>query len=75
MVYNIDRGKYPHTFYSNDNIWLATQPKGVFMFDGQNWMQYKTKNGLPHKRVNAFLELNNGDMWMGTLGGIAIMKK
>ena len=60
---------------SNDNIWLAAQPKGVFMFDGQNWMQYTKRNGLPHKRVNSFLETRDGAIWFGTLKGIAIMNK
>lgn len=58
-----------------DNVWLAAQPKGVFMFDGKNWMQYSTTNGLPHKRVNTFLETNDGDLWIGTWNGIAIMDK
>jgi ligand-binding sensor domain-containing protein len=60
---------------SKNNIWLSAQPKGVFMTDGKNWMEYNTKNGLPNKRVNDFMESSDGDMWFGTSGGIAIMKK
>jgi ligand-binding sensor domain-containing protein len=58
---------------SNDNIWLAAQPKGVFMSEGGNWMLYNKKNGLPHNRVNSMLKMSDGDMWFGTYKGIAIM--
>jgi len=60
---------------SDEKVWLAAQPKGVFMFDGQNWMQYNNKNGLPHNRVFDMLEMENGEMWFGTSKGIAIMKQ
>jgi ligand-binding sensor domain-containing protein len=60
---------------SKDNVWLAAQPKGVFMFDGQDWMQYTNSNGLPHKRVNTMLETSDGAIWFGTAKGIAIMNK
>ena len=60
---------------SKNNVWLAAQPKGVFMFDGQDWMQYTTINGLPHKRVNTILETSDGAMWFGTSMGIAVMNK
>lgn len=60
---------------NSDNVWLAAQPKGVFMFDGKDWIRYSSKNGLPHNRVNTFFEMNNEDMWLGTNGGIAILKK
>ncbi len=60
---------------SKDNVWLAAQPKGVFVKDSDNWMQYSTSNGLPHNRVTTILETNKGDIWIGTWKGIAIMNK
>ncbi len=59
---------------SGDKTWLATQPKGIYMFDGKNWMHYSTKNGLPHNRVTTILESKDGSMWFGTSKGIAILK-
>jgi len=59
---------------SEDKIWFAAQPKGVFMLNGQNQMHYSTKNGLPHNRVNDIMEMKDGSMWFATLKGIAILK-
>ncbi len=60
---------------ANDNAWLAAQPKGVFMFDGKDWSQYNTNNGLPHNRIFDMLEMKDGTMWFGTKKGIAIMER
>jgi ligand-binding sensor domain-containing protein len=60
---------------SNDNLWLSAMPKGVFKYDGNNWMQYSKNNGLADKRVFSMTEDNDGNMWFGTGRGISILYK
>ena len=62
-------------FDAENNAWLVAQPKGIFLFDGNDWTHLTTENGLPDHRVHDILETREGDIWLGTSRGIAIMNK
>lgn len=60
---------------ANDNLWLSAQANGVYKSNGQDWTQITMDNGLPHNRVTSILETSKGDIWFGTLKGIAVLNK
>ena len=57
---------------NNGTIWFATSG-GLSSYDGENWKQYTTENGLAHNSVNALLADSSGKLWCATSGGISII--
>jgi signal transduction histidine kinase/ligand-binding sensor domain-containing protein len=55
-------------------LWLGT-PIGLYRFDGVTFELYQPESGpaFPSNRINALQALNNGDLWIGFLGGGASM--
>jgi ligand-binding sensor domain-containing protein len=53
-------------------FWFGTD-KGVSRFDGKNWKAFTTKEGLLDSHVYAVAAAPNGDIWVGTRRGVAII--
>jgi DNA-binding NtrC family response regulator len=51
------------------HIWIGTQGKGAYRYDGEQLHHYTTAVGLAHDWVYALLEDRQGHIWMGTFGG------
>ncbi len=53
-------------------LWVGTS-QGVVLFDGARFQEFGTMDGLPGDECNgsAFLAEPGGDVWVGTLGGLA----
>ncbi|PCJ60255.1 MAG: hypothetical protein COA79_08775 [Planctomycetota bacterium] len=52
------------------NYWFATSD-GVSKFDGTNWTNYTTKNGLAHNDVYSVYHDGSGSLWFSTKGGVS----
>jgi len=52
-------------------LWFCTQ-EGLSRFDGYSFTNYGVDQGLPHPTVNDFLETRNGELWVGTNGGLVL---
>ncbi len=58
---------------SKGNKWFGTSGKGVYKFDGVNWTQYTTSDGLIDNWVLALYEDYQGNIWYGSkMWGISI---
>jgi ligand-binding sensor domain-containing protein len=63
---------------SDGAVWFATMGgarfvgDGVYRFDGRNWTDFSTENGLPSDEISAMAVTPDGAIWFGTLSsGIA----
>ncbi|GDX52948.1 hypothetical protein LBMAG27_19950 [Bacteroidota bacterium] len=52
----------------NGNIWFATT-QGVWEFNGNLFLNYKTMDGLSVENIACMTTDNNGNIWFGTEGG------
>ncbi len=60
---------------SKGNLWIATyKTHGVIRYDGSQWKNWTTKDGLTNEKVRCFLERTNGDMVIGTGDGFSIIR-
>lgn len=55
-------------------VWLGTQGGGISRFDGNEFVNFTTKNGLASNFINA-LYLKNDSLFIGTNEGISIKVK
>ncbi len=51
-------------------VWAGTG-NGVFMQNGDTWINYNTGDGLANNKVNALAEDDDGSIWMGTNSGLS----
>jgi ligand-binding sensor domain-containing protein/signal transduction histidine kinase len=51
-------------------LWVCT-PEGLSRFDGYQFTNYRTEQGLPGNNVSAFLETRQGVYWVGTTAGLS----
>ncbi len=58
---------------SSGYLWIATFG-GVCRFDGDQFISYKTANGLISDEVTCVKERRNGEIWVGSRKGINIIK-
>lgn len=65
VVRNIDRGP-------DGVMWFACWGRGVSSFDGLRWTNYGIEEGLPSLDVRAVRVDARGNIWAGTVGGIAV---
>lgn len=56
---------------SRGNIWVGTG-NGLNLYDKNNddFMVFRTNDGLPHNTIHSIVEDNNNNLWVGTLGGL-----
>ncbi|MEO8447337.1 MAG: two-component regulator propeller domain-containing protein [bacterium] len=52
----------------NGNIWLATW-EGIIRYDGKRFTNLTLEKNLSGFNVFSLLEVSNGDLWFGTIGG------
>ena len=53
------------------NFWFASVGHGVFYYDGVNFRQYTTAEGLVDDRVTSVYEDRSGNVWFGTERGLS----
>lgn len=61
------------TFYkaSDGSFWIGTYGKGVFREHLQGVDHFTMKDGLPNDTIFSITGDSNGNIWFGTLGGLA----
>ena len=52
------------------DLWIGTWQNGVFKYDGSEFTSYTTQNGLTHNIVSSITEDKEGNIWLGTYGGL-----
>ena len=52
------------------NYWLASGTEGLLRFSGSQLSQFTTKDGLASDAVAHVYEDHDGNLWVGTLGGL-----
>src|SRR5260370_36695576 len=50
-------------------LWFCTA-EGLSRFDGYQFINYGTRQGLPNRAVNDLLEARDGTYWVATFGGL-----
>lgn len=55
-------------------VWAGTWGGGLARFDGENWTNYTTRDGLPSNHVFMIYEDREGRIWVGTGKGLARME-
>lgn len=46
------------------SLWVGTAGKGLFKFDGKDWEQFNTSNGLPTNNVRKLITDRLGEVWI-----------
>lgn len=60
---------------NNDNIWISTYSKyGLIRYDGKRALCFSKSDGLPSDKVRIATQRKDGDMLVGCIGGVAIIK-
>jgi hypothetical protein len=52
-------------------LWVATETRGVAMFDGTSWHTYSTEEGLPINSTFGLTIDKDDNAWVATLEGVA----
>lgn len=52
------------------NIWFSTFENGIYKYDGRTFTNYTKKNGLAANYIRSLCEDIDGNIWMGTMGGL-----
>jgi signal transduction histidine kinase/DNA-binding response OmpR family regulator/ligand-binding sensor domain-containing protein/protocatechuate 3,4-dioxygenase beta subunit len=55
---------------TNGVLWVGTEA-GVSRFDGTNWVDYSSADGLANGNVLSICRARDGSMWFGTLNGVS----
>ncbi|MEM9302707.1 MAG: two-component regulator propeller domain-containing protein, partial [Pseudomonadota bacterium] len=55
---------------SSGVLWAGSFAKGAFALRGDGVYQLTTRTGLPNNRVTAIFEDGEGNVWLGTSGGL-----
>lgn len=67
------RGAVTSVLAARDGSWWFGTDEGLFHYDGAHWQAFRAaKLGLPEARVRALFEDATGQLWVGTLRGIAV---
>jgi signal transduction histidine kinase/ligand-binding sensor domain-containing protein/DNA-binding response OmpR family regulator len=63
-------------FDRGDNAWIATYGNGVYQLSGEGeFKHYKAVDGLVHNEVESVYEDQAGNIYIGTRGGISVIKE
>lgn len=52
--------------FSGDDVWVATAWNGAYRYDGREWTQYTTVNGLLSTELTSITVSADGHIWIGT---------
>jgi ligand-binding sensor domain-containing protein len=55
-------------------VWAGTWGGGLGRFDGKDWQNFTTADGLPGNHVFALHTGPDGRLWIGTNNGVAVMQ-
>ncbi|MBI2273293.1 MAG: hypothetical protein HYU70_05820 [Bacteroidetes bacterium] len=55
----------------NDNLWFGTTGEDVYRYDGKEFTQFTSKDGLSNNSVWSILEDKSGKIWFGTDDGVS----
>ena len=55
----------------NGTVWIGTWGGGLARFDGEKFLNYTVKDGLPSNHVFMLHEDKNGILWVGTSNGMS----
>lgn len=55
-----------------NNLWIATYGEGAYVVGGRYLYNFNTDDGLPGNDVYSIARLPDGEIWLGTDGGISI---
>ena len=58
------------SFCTTEGVMWFGSPFGANKFDGNNWTEFTTVDGLISDDITSFTEDNNGDIWIGTNAGL-----
>lgn len=50
-------------------MWIGTDGDGLFLFEGHQFRNFRTNDGLAHNRIRSLLLDHNGALWIGTASG------
>jgi len=53
------------------NLWFGTIGSGVFRYDGKQFQNFTTKDGLLNNEIVCIYEDDIGDIWFGANGGVS----
>ncbi|MBL4655773.1 MAG: hypothetical protein JKY33_08125, partial [Bacteroidia bacterium] len=53
-----------------EDLWIGTWQNGVFKYNGSDFTNYTTQNGLTHNIVSSITEDKDRNIWLGTYGGL-----
>lgn len=72
---NVDVAYNPNYIISmevdrNGIVWCGTWGGGLARFDGKEWKNYTTRDGIPSNHIFMLREDNQGQLWAGTSGGL-----
>jgi len=63
-------------FYSKDeSLWVGTYGNGLVKIKDNGSFYYTTKDGLPNNVISSIQEDKEGNLFIGTRGGLSIFKK
>lgn len=68
------QGKWIRDVLSKEDgsIWVATWGNGLFEERGDEWKQFGLHEGLVHQHVSTLARRRNGELWIGTDGGLSV---
>jgi ligand-binding sensor domain-containing protein/uncharacterized membrane protein YphA (DoxX/SURF4 family) len=57
-------------------LWLGTEEAGLIRFDGNRFLQWQASPGqmLPNNSIEALMAAEDGGLWIGTRGGLAVLR-
>lgn len=56
----------------NGHLWFGSTGGGVYRYDGKEFLQFTTQEGLSHNDVLSLCEDKNGLLWIGTSDGVSV---
>jgi ligand-binding sensor domain-containing protein/serine phosphatase RsbU (regulator of sigma subunit) len=79
-VFDKSNGLQDHKTYSlvcdkENNILIGTRDHGFCIFKGEQFVSYTTSDGLINNQVTAITEDPDGQLWIGTNGGITVYNR
>lgn len=56
-------------FNNRNQLWIASQNKGIFKSSGKDFVEFNQRSGLSVENVRNIFEDKSGNLWFGTSGG------
>ncbi len=75
-IFKNNRGGYPSDTArvllkgSDTKLWIGTNSDGLILMDNYKFIVYGTESGLPDLSVRSLSFDRNGNLWVGTAGGL-----